>query len=340
MCGFQQRAGGLFTTYPKSSVFPQRLPENHGYKSQDVNNNLMYFTLPFTPRMPSRQLSSLWLGIPKPPKKWNPGVTRILGFFRIPIHTQNFPPRCSSESGQTTIIPKPELRGLLGDSLTKPPFKVTSAEVVIICPGESIPKVVFLSRLEETVLLFVCRSLAASLWQLGLGVKNVKGRNSLRDTGSSLRKTDLNSAKILTKLRPAKETNIIEKLLYWITHSPWQFDFDVSMFTSYFLAIRTLHVLCPTYGSNTSSSDSLLLPPTWGRLSIKTIRWFGTIVMLAGNNLLRWERPVRFGAHSHYKYLVAGSPKSQIWHVPKEIHTYLLHPISPIQYASVQISLC
>ena len=36
------------------------------------------------------------------------------------------------ESGQITIIPKPELRGFGGDSLTKPPFKVTSAEVVII----------------------------------------------------------------------------------------------------------------------------------------------------------------------------------------------------------------
>ena len=31
-------------------------------------------------------------------------------------------------------ITKPELRGFGGDSLTKPRFKVTSAEVVIICP--------------------------------------------------------------------------------------------------------------------------------------------------------------------------------------------------------------
>ena len=37
-------------------------------------------------------------------------------------------------SGQITIIPKPELRGFWGDSLTQPPFGVTSAEVVIICP--------------------------------------------------------------------------------------------------------------------------------------------------------------------------------------------------------------
>ena len=40
----------------------------------------------------------------------------------------------SKLSGQITIIPKPELRGFWGDSLTKPPFKVTSAEVVIIRP--------------------------------------------------------------------------------------------------------------------------------------------------------------------------------------------------------------
>ena len=36
------------------------------------------------------------------------------------------------QSGQITIIPKPELRGFGGDSLTKPPFGVTSAEVAII----------------------------------------------------------------------------------------------------------------------------------------------------------------------------------------------------------------
>ncbi len=41
---------------------------------------------------------------------------------------------CMYISGQISIIPKPELRGFWGDSLTKPQFKVTSAEVVIICP--------------------------------------------------------------------------------------------------------------------------------------------------------------------------------------------------------------
>ena len=40
------------------------------------------------------------------------------------------------KSGQTTIIPKPELRGFWGDSLTKLPFGVTSAEVAINCPGK------------------------------------------------------------------------------------------------------------------------------------------------------------------------------------------------------------
>ncbi len=39
-----------------------------------------------------------------------------------------------NKSGQTTIIPKPELRAFWVGSLTKPPFGVTSAEVAIICP--------------------------------------------------------------------------------------------------------------------------------------------------------------------------------------------------------------
>ena len=38
-------------------------------------------------------------------------------------------------SGQISIIPKPELRGFWGSSLIKPPFGVTSADVIIICPG-------------------------------------------------------------------------------------------------------------------------------------------------------------------------------------------------------------
>jgi len=37
-------------------------------------------------------------------------------------------------SGPSSTIPKPELRGYWGDSLTKPPFKVTSAEVALKLP--------------------------------------------------------------------------------------------------------------------------------------------------------------------------------------------------------------
>ena len=42
-------------------------------------------------------------------------------------------------SGQISIIPKPELRGFWGDALTKPQFKVTSAEVVILCQEACVP---------------------------------------------------------------------------------------------------------------------------------------------------------------------------------------------------------
>ena len=40
----------------------------------------------------------------------------------------------ANQSGQITIIPKPELNVFGRNSLTKPQFKVTLAEVVIICP--------------------------------------------------------------------------------------------------------------------------------------------------------------------------------------------------------------
>ena len=43
-------------------------------------------------------------------------------------------------SGQISIIPKPELRGFWGSSLIKPPFRVPSADVVIICPDHSVIK--------------------------------------------------------------------------------------------------------------------------------------------------------------------------------------------------------
>ena len=46
-------------------------------------------------------------------------------------------PGITQQSGQISIIPKPELRGFWGSSLIKPPFRVTSADVVIICPEQS-----------------------------------------------------------------------------------------------------------------------------------------------------------------------------------------------------------
>ena len=42
-----------------------------------------------------------------------------------------------NKPGQITIIPKPELRGFLGGfPYFSPPFGVSSAEVVIICPDK------------------------------------------------------------------------------------------------------------------------------------------------------------------------------------------------------------
>ena len=43
----------------------------------------------------------------------------------------------STHGHPSSIIPKPELKGFWGDSLTKPPFKVTSAEFVIIGQEQS-----------------------------------------------------------------------------------------------------------------------------------------------------------------------------------------------------------
>ena len=54
-------------------------------------------------------------------------------------------------SGQITIIPKPELRGFWGDSLTKPPFGVTSAEVAIICPAWDVG----IEMLDETISIWM-----------------------------------------------------------------------------------------------------------------------------------------------------------------------------------------
>ena len=64
-----------------------------------------------------------------------PGV----GFVSLYVLSEsgNFPyPTNLMISGQISIIPKPELRGFWGSSLIKPPFRVTSADVVIICPDD------------------------------------------------------------------------------------------------------------------------------------------------------------------------------------------------------------
>ena len=53
-----------------------------------------------------------------------------LGFFKLMSEAL----MSENVSGQISIIPKPELRGFWGSSLIKPPFRVTSADVVIICP--------------------------------------------------------------------------------------------------------------------------------------------------------------------------------------------------------------
>ena len=59
--------------------------------------------------------------------RWNLGsMLRINGLFHLITY----------KSGQISIIPKPELRGFWGSSLIKPPFRVTSADVVIICPNK------------------------------------------------------------------------------------------------------------------------------------------------------------------------------------------------------------
>ena len=60
-----------------------------------------------------------------------PVKTRMLVLFFVPSYDFT---KLKHVSGQIPIVPKPELRALLGDSLTKPPFGVTSAEVAIICP--------------------------------------------------------------------------------------------------------------------------------------------------------------------------------------------------------------
>ena len=56
----------------------------------------------------------------------------------------------NKKSGQISIIPKPEVRGFWGSSLTKPSFRVTSADVVIICPEKSKKPLFFHQKLNGT----------------------------------------------------------------------------------------------------------------------------------------------------------------------------------------------
>ena len=65
------------------------------------------------------------------PHSWNP-YERPISEASTTSWWLNQP--ISKISGQISIIPKPEIRGFWGSSLIKPPFRVTSADVVIICP--------------------------------------------------------------------------------------------------------------------------------------------------------------------------------------------------------------
>ena len=58
------------------------------------------------------------------------GVNLMLNFQGV----SQFKKLAMISTGQTTIIPKPKLRGFGGDSLSKTPFKVTLTEIVIVLP--------------------------------------------------------------------------------------------------------------------------------------------------------------------------------------------------------------
>ena len=93
-------------------------------------------------------------------------------------------------SGQITIIPKPELRALLKDSLTKPPFGVTSAEVAIICPDpRSCKNALKCCRMDPGM---VPRSI---LWYIYNKVFSVDDPLSIRQSGGEISRIsiDLNS---------------------------------------------------------------------------------------------------------------------------------------------------
>ncbi len=59
---------------------------------------------------------------------------KLIGQLNVMKSTFKFCYSILGKLWQISIIPKPELRGFWGSSLIKPPFRVTSADVVIICP--------------------------------------------------------------------------------------------------------------------------------------------------------------------------------------------------------------
>ena len=84
------------------------------------------------------------------------------------------PFRWPKTSRQVTIIPKPELRGFGGDSLTKPPFGVTSAEVVIICPENMAKQMFNLSLVLILFFLFLLKRLSLPWMSQGTWACNLK----------------------------------------------------------------------------------------------------------------------------------------------------------------------
>ena len=139
-------------------------------------------------------------------------------------------------------------------------------------------------------------------WALDKKAKNFKWK-TLGDEGSSLIQV-LNSPKRWkTKLTPLEKKSI--ENLYWIkttrrsshpfTLTIWSLCFNVHSL----LLSHQNFALCPTYGYISSSWDSLLLPPTWCLLSIKTIGWFRTTVFTFRKepSTLKETWPVRLGVH-------------------------------------------
>ena len=72
--------------------------------------------------------------------------------------------------GQISIIPKPELRGFWRDSPTKPPFGVTSAEVVIICPEQFTVELYWVNRVDvvDRCVVFQIRLKPVTQWHFQL----------------------------------------------------------------------------------------------------------------------------------------------------------------------------